>query len=263
MLSSIDDSPTTTTTPRLDHRGPGSAVRPNPVRIDCGAFANPFASPGAPLDQRLGALVKYAVWLAGRLDLLTAVRDHLAERDLVCTCPLDDPSCHRNVLLDVAAAPRDPLTDIGHAMALTLRQPWASMLLVPGRFAGKTVENRLDTTEYRGPVLIYGGARTDQAGLARGDRLGLTSMNFHQTQKGWLGAAVLTDVHPAARQCCPPWGDPPRRPGTDLYHWVFDHPARLAIRGWGRGFEGLQRASWSALMTPPNKLSALSESGRR
>lgn len=239
------------------HRGHGAGVPARAVRVDRGVFANPFACPDAPLTAQLGALVKYAVWLAGRLEVLTAVRDELVGRDLSCTCALGNPSCHREVLLDVANSGRDPLSRGGRTMGLTLRQPWASMLLVPAQFGGKAVENRVVATDYRGPVLIYGGAQTDEAGIQRGERLGLTKMEFHSVQKGWLGAAVLTDVHRAAGRCCRPWGSPQWRPDKTIYHWVFDHPARLARRGWGRGFEGLRSVSWSALMTPPDKLRQL------
>ena len=46
-------------------------------------FANPFDRGGNPI-QRMGAVSEYAVWLAGRQDVLTAIAEDLAGRDLAC-----------------------------------------------------------------------------------------------------------------------------------------------------------------------------------
>ena len=117
----------------------------------------------------------------------------LAGRDLACTCALDDPACHRNVLLDVANPPASAFAADGRAMALTVRRPWASLLLVPESLGGKTIENRTWATDYRGPVLIYGGTRIDKIGISAARRAGLDA-DWHTQQQGWLGAAVLVDV---------------------------------------------------------------------
>jgi Domain of unknown function (DUF4326) len=77
------------------------------------------------------AVVDYAVWIAGRSDMLTAARRELGGANLACTCPLDDMPCHRDVLLDIANPPLGPLAAGGHAVGLTVRRPWASLLLVP------------------------------------------------------------------------------------------------------------------------------------
>ena len=151
------------------------------------------------LDARLGGLVEFAVWLACQPDLLADVRG-LAGRDLACTCALDDPACHRNVLLDVANPPASAFAAEGNAMGLTIRRPWASLLLVPESMGGKTIENRTWATDYRGPILIYGGTRIDKIGISAAQRAGLDP-DWHTQQQGWLGSAVLVDVHPARHLC--------------------------------------------------------------
>lgn len=231
--------------PRLQRRG-HDAPRGAASVTAPGRFTNRFENQAADPSTRLEALVKFGVWLAGQRDLLAEVQS-LAGRDLACTCALDDPACHRNVLLDLANPPSSPFTADGRAMALTLRRPWASLLLVPEALGGKTIENRTWATDYRGPILIYGGTRIDTTGIRAAQRAGLDA-DWHTQQQGWLGAAVLVDVHPAHNNCCPPWGQPRARRDTEVYHWVFAHPHRLAERTWGRGFVGLRPASWSVLV---------------
>lgn len=233
----------------LDPRGVQRGnTRGASVDVDEGRFANHLDVSGLSPHQRLGALVEYAVWLAGRRDELAAISAELPGRDLACACPINDPACHRNVLLDIANPPAAPGIDSGHVMGLTLRRPWASLLLIPAEIGGKNIENRLWTTDYRGPVLIRGGSGeiVDKAGVEAATRAGFDS-DWHVAQKGWLGAAVLTDVHRAHGRCCGRWGQQQRRPDRPIYHWVFDHPARLAARGWGKGFPGLRSVSWSEL----------------
>lgn len=200
--------------------------------------------------QRWASAVHFAVRLAGRSEELLALRDRCGGHGTGCCCGVVDPGGIGSVLCDYAQAPEDPVAQPGHAMGLTLRRPWASMLMVPTEARGKNVENRTDTTTYRGPVLIYSGARLDQAGVELGRRQGLQCMDFHAAQQGWLGAAVLVDVH-RARGCCAPWGN--TRKTQQLYHWVFESPVRLARRPWrdgARGFVGVQPVSWSALINP-------------
>lgn len=249
------------TQPTLADRESGGSIPHHRQRWDS-ADLRPVQSPfGNPLDDsrqpsvaRWAALVHYAVRLAGRLDELVAVRDQFAGRDVACRCAPGDLACHRRVLLDLARAPRDPVGAGGHAMALTVRRPWASMLMVPGQAGGKTVENLNFSTDYRGPVLIYGGSGVDQAGIDQGTRLGLQCMAFHTEQQGWLGATVLTDVHRSRGGCCSPWGKRSYTREHPRYHWVFQSPARLAARPWPKGkpkgFLGLRPVSWSALVNP-------------
>ncbi|OBB10982.1 hypothetical protein A5761_26135 [Mycolicibacterium setense] len=209
-------------------------------------WRNPFHTndTGANWQQRAAAVVDYAVWLAGRTDLIAASA-HLRGHDLHCTCGHDQP-CHRDVLADLA----DPDIIVGrghgHGWGLTVRRPWASLLLVPRELGGKNVENRTWTTSYRGPVLLMAGARVDDTGVNAARRAGLDA-SWHTRQQGWLGATVLTDIHPATGGCCRPWGVEPTH-GSPVYHWVFQHPARLALPVRGTGFLGLRRTPWSNLI---------------
>lgn len=251
MTLAVSDEHTDLWTPAAGDPQPrmqrvGLPVPRGAVSIAAGsAFANPHEEPAMNAEQRLGSAVRYAVALAGQPDRLAAVAA-LRGHDLSCTCTLGDPGCHRNVLLDLANPPQSLYAATGRAMGLTLRRPWASLLLVPETLSGKTIENRTWSTEYRGPVLIYGGTRIDGAGVAAASRAGMDA-GWHTRQQGWLGAAVLTDVH-RSRGCCRPWGQPKVRADVPIYHWLFTHPQRLADRTWGRGFIGLRPTSWSVLV---------------
>jgi hypothetical protein len=225
---------------------PGQALPARAVSVAADTvWANPFPH-GSDFSSRAAAVVQYGVWLAGRPDLVAAARTDLAGHDLACDCALDGSPCHRDVLLDVVTPPRNPLSGDGRTIGLTLRRPWASALLVAAEWGGKTVENRPWATDYRGPVLVYAGSRVDDAGLLEVRRAGLDA-DWHARQSGWLGAAVLVDVHPADPSCCRPWGHSPVA-GASEYHWVFTGAARLASPVWGRGFLGLRPVSWSALL---------------
>ncbi len=245
--------------PRMHRAGQPAAVGAVSVGAET-EFANPFAAEARTEDQRQSALTAYAVWLAGQPDRIAATRQ-LGGHDLSCTCALGDSTCHRNVLLDVANPPRDAFAAEGHAMGLTLRRPWASLLLIPETLGGKTIENRTWSTDYRGPVLIYGGTRIDSAGVAAATRAGLDT-SWHVDQQGWLGAAMLVDVH-RSHGCCRPWGQPHVRENVPVYHWVFTHPQRLASSTWGRGFVGLRPTSWSVLIRRRFLNIATSQKGTR
>jgi hypothetical protein len=102
------------------------------------------------------------------------------------------------------------------------------------------------SVDNRGPIALNAGARVDEAGMAAAERAGF-DVRWHADQGGWLGAAVLVDVHPARRRCCKPWGHSGRA-DKPCYHWVFRGAARLALPTWGRGFTGLRPVSWSVLV---------------
>lgn len=213
-------------------------------------YANPFDDGDMDPVMRGAAVSRYAVWLASRLDHLAAVQRELAGHNLGCTCALTDTTCHRTVLLDYAN-PHPSTTKRragGRVAGLTVRRPWASLLLVPEHLGGKTVENRPFSTSYRGPVLLYGGTMIDQAGVVASDRARLDT-GWHVSQQGWLGVVVLVDVH-RAQHCCAPWGRQSRRRDFPLYHWVFAHPQRLAVRTWDAsgGFPGIRPVRWSVLL---------------
>lgn len=251
MTLTVSDEVTELWTPTVAAPGPrvqrgGQPVPPGAVSVAADtAFANPYAVPGMTDEQRLGAAVRYAVTVAGQPDRLADIAA-LRGKNLSCTCAQGDPGCHRGVLLDLANPPSSLYEATGHAMGLTLRRPWASLLLVPERLSGKTIENRTWSTDYRGPVLIYGGTRIDDAGVKAATNAGMNA-EWHTRQQGWLGAAVLVDVH-RSRGCCRPWGQPKVRAEVPVYHWVFTHPQRLADRTWGRGFVGLRPTPWSVLV---------------
>lgn len=187
-------------TQRRGHAAPnGAASVASPER-----FANPF-EPGSPsMDTRLGGMVEFGVWFARQRDLLGELRA-LAGRDFFCGCTLDDSACRRIILLDVANLPTSPFAAAGRAMGLTVCRPWASLLLVPEALGSKNIETRTWSTSYRGPVLIYSGTRIDAMGISAAQHVGLGA-DWHTQQQGWLGAAVLVDVHPARNFCCRPWG---------------------------------------------------------
>lgn len=231
--------------PRAVQQRAGAPLAASAVWVGPGSvWANPFDVAAEPHSPAV-AVARYAVWLAGRADLLAGARAQLGGRDLACSCPLDGPACHRDVLLDVANPPANPLGG-GRAMALTLRRPWASLMLVPEHLGGKTVENRWWGTDYRGVVLLYAGIRVDAAGVSAAQGAGFDA-DWHTKQSGWLGAAVLVDVHRARGRCCWPWGHL-QLPDKPCYHWVFTGAARLALPTWGRGFLGLRAVSWSVLV---------------
>lgn len=207
-------------------------------------WRNPFSTPASTWLEKAAATVDYGVWLAGRAELIAA-RTQLHGRTLQCSCPPDQP-CHRDILADLADPDVITGRQYGRAPGLTVRRPWASLLLTPHTLGGKNIENRTWSTQYRGPLLLIAGSRIEQDGVDAARDTGFDAM-WHTRQKGWLGAAVLTDVHPARNHCCQPWGQAPR--GNDsLYHWVFEHPARLAAPVYGTGFLGLRRVGWTNLI---------------
>jgi hypothetical protein len=83
-----------------------------------------------------------------------AARRELGAANLACTCPLGEMPCHRDVLLDIANPPADPLTAGGRAVGLTVRRPWASLLLVPPALGGNGIHVSSWSTDYRGPICI-------------------------------------------------------------------------------------------------------------
>lgn len=196
-------------------------------------------------DQRSAAIADYAVRIAGRPDLLAAARAELAGKDLGCYCP-DDLPCHRDVLIDLAQPSGDLFALGGHALAITVARPWASLTLLPDALCPTMIHHRSWCTDYRGVVCIMAGHRIDETGITAASAARLDA-GWHAAQTGWLGAAVLVDVH-RARGCCPPWGHRPRRRDQRLYHWVFRHGARLARAVFGRGFLGIRPVSWAVLL---------------
>ena len=90
--------------------------------------------------------------------------------------------------------------------ALTIRQPWAAMI-VNGQ---KTVENRVWRTPHRGPLLIHAGGRLDRSGPALDDSVPLGAV---------VGIVDLVDI---VRDCGREWAEP------GCWHWLLVNPRLLA-----------------------------------
>lgn len=72
---------------------PGAVVVARPTR-----WGNPYS---IGRYGRTEALRLYREWITSMPELVAAVRQELAGRDLACWCPLDQP-CHADLLLDLA-----------------------------------------------------------------------------------------------------------------------------------------------------------------
>jgi hypothetical protein len=207
---------------------------------------------GATHETRAAAVAEYAAWIAGRADLLRAARGQLAGHDLACECP--EGPCHRDVLIDIANPPADPLDTGTGLMGLTVNRQVASMLLVEGFLGGKTVVAKTLGTDYRGPVAVFASPRINDRERQNARAAGLAA-DWHAAQRGWLGTTVLVDVHQVHGHCCTPSAHRLSVDGTPLFHWVFAHPARLALPTHGYGFAGLRPVAWSVLIrrsAPPD-----------
>ena len=182
--------------------------------------------------------------LAGRPDLIAQARTELADHNLGCPCAPGVP-CHRDILLDVAQPPADPYRG-GHALAVTLARPWASLVLLPETLPRRIIHTRTWCTDYRGALCVLASQRLDEHGVAAAAAVGFDTA-WHARQRGWLGVGVLKDVHRATPGCCASGTHAHPR---NLYHWVWAHGARLGRPVFGRGFLGLRRVAWSVLIGP-------------
>jgi len=197
-------------------------------------------------QRRAAVLAEYAVRLAGRPDLLDAARHELAGHNLACGCAPELP-CHRAILIDYAQPPADPYRG-GHALAVTVPRPWASLILLPDHLSPTVVHTRSWCTDHRGLLCVIASHTLDDHAVSSAAAAGFDTA-WHTRQRGWLGAAVLVDVHPITGGCCePPWGQQPRTHRRGLYHWVWQHGARLARPVAGHGFLGLRPVDWSVLI---------------
>jgi ASCH domain len=99
---------------------------------------------------------------------------------------------------------------------LTVRQPWASAILV----AGKDVENRTRSTNYRGRLWIHAGRATAQAESDHWARERGVWIPDEPLPRGViLGCVELVDV---VRDSDSPWAAP------DHWHWLLRWPMLLA-----------------------------------
>jgi hypothetical protein len=110
--------------------------------------------------------------------------------------------------------------------ALTIQQPWASLIM----HGYKLVENRVWDTKFRGTLAIHAGLKVavhDRDALR--DEFGLAAP--HPT--GYLGTVDLVDVHWGDGMCCGIWAE------EHVYHWRFDNPVMLPEPIPARGMLGL------------------------
>lgn len=110
---------------------------------------------------------------------------------------------------------------------LTVRQPWAAAIA----HHGKTVENRVWTTTYRGPLAIHAGRAFDRTALPRVAELsGIPAARVEAVaERGAIVAvAELVDVD-YCNGSCSPWAF------TGCFHWhladVRPLPAPVPARG--------------------------------
>lgn len=120
-------------------------------------------------------------------------------------------------------------------IALTVRPPWSFAIAA----LGKTVENRVWRTDYRGPLAIHAGAAWDWRGARRVAEL--TGAHVLKTDMSAVVAvAELADIHasstcvrtdrlgplhPDGPYSCSPWAV-----GGDggMWHWRLANVRRLA-----------------------------------
>lgn len=98
--------------------------------------------------------------------------------------------------------------------ALTIRQPWAWAII----FAGKDVENRSWSPNYRGALLIHAGAAYETEADAT-----VRSITGRKVPDGLLHGAIigeveLVDVIKGAKS---PWAQ------SGKYHWVLKNPRAI------------------------------------
>lgn len=111
---------------------------------------------------------------------------------------------------------------------LTVRQPWATAIFV----AGKDVENRTWSTDYRGRLWIHAGAATSRAEPdAWAAAHGLWLPDEPLARGVILGSVELVDVVRGADSA---WALP------DDYHWVLRRPMLLVRPVQRKGALGLR-----------------------
>lgn len=103
--------------------------------------------------------------------------------------------------------PKGPATSITYVPALTVRQPWAALLVM----GAKDVENRPWRARYRGTLLIHAAARPDSAAM-RERNVG----DLGRYRAAIIGHVELVDV---VTDSPSPWAEPGQ------WHWVVRDPA--------------------------------------
>lgn len=123
--------------------------------------------------------------------------------------------------------------------ALTIRQPWAELIL-RGR---KPYELRSWSTKYRGPLVIHSAAKVDSIDAIQ---LGLDPDRL--VTGAFVGFALLTEVRPFTRRDAQLLKA--RRGGLgmwkrDLFSWVLTKPHRIARPIKAKGQLGLTKVPLS------------------
>jgi hypothetical protein len=124
--------------------------------------------------------------------------------------------------------PKSPKPKNSRIKALTIRQPWAELIL-RGR---KPLELRSWSTKYRGPLAIHAAIKVD-TGAAR--RLGLNPEQL--TTGAFVGVAVVVDSRPYSRDDALLLKK--RRAGFGwlpyTFAWVLKTPRRISpVKGRGQ-----------------------------
>jgi hypothetical protein len=144
--------------------------------------------------------IELADWRAGRQFIRDFTRAWMRPLCLMCAC-IDYQTCHRRVVADRLRAEGypveelEPPADAGFIKALTLHQPWASLVAL----GVKTLETRSWWTAYRGPLAIHAAKAFGVSNQAlchqEPFKVALLAGGFEQVSDLPLGAVVaLADL---------------------------------------------------------------------
>lgn len=111
--------------------------------------------------------------------------------------------------------------------ALSIRQPWASLILA----GHKTVENRVWNTTHRGPIIVHAGVTVARHALGLAERRGITDPPIG----AYLGVVDLVDIHHADKgcRCDPVFAE------MGVHHWQLADPRLFPTPIAGPGRLGL------------------------
>jgi hypothetical protein len=120
--------------------------------------------------------------------------------------------------------------DIDSVRALSINQPWASLILG----GHKLTENRVwTTTTYRGLLIVHAGLNVARHAAELGASYGVTEAPIG----AYLGVVQLQDIHQAHPGC----GCNPVFAQPDVFHWRLSAPQPFAQPIPGRGRQRLFR----------------------
>lgn len=121
------------------------------------------------------------------------------------------------------------------ARTLTVRQPWAHLIIE----GGKDVENRSWATSYRGTVLIHAGQRFERDGVIFAEKLGISVST--ELPRGLILGSV--ELIACVLDSTSPWAI------KGMWHWILANPKPVREQVWIKGQLGLQEApaDWQTL----------------